>query len=35
MKADALFLSLFLTLLAVLLFVQLQAYLKGVGFFRP
>ena len=31
MKANALFLGLLLTLLAVLIFVQLQAYVNGVG----
>ena len=34
-KANILFLSLFLTLLAVLVFVEVQAYLTGVGLFRP
>ena len=34
-KANTLFLSMLLTLLAVLVFVELQAYLAGVGFFRP
>jgi hypothetical protein len=34
-KANVLFLSLFLTSLAVLVLVELQAYLNGVGFFRP
>src|SRR4030095_1141315 len=30
-----LFLSLFLSILAVLVFVELQVYLTGVGLFRP
>jgi uncharacterized membrane protein YvbJ len=34
-KANTVFLSLFLTSLAVLVFVELQAYVNGVGFFRP
>jgi uncharacterized membrane protein YvbJ len=34
-KVNALFLSLFLASLAVLVFVEVQAYLNGVGFFRP
>jgi len=34
-KANILFLSLFLTLLALLVFVEVQAYLSGVGLFRP
>ena len=34
-KANTLFLSLFLTVLAVLVFVELQVYLNGVGLFRP
>lgn len=34
-KANVLFLSLLLTSLAVLVSVELQAYLNGVGFFRP
>lgn len=34
-KAYTIFLSLFLTSLAVLVFVELQAYSNGVGFFRP
>jgi hypothetical protein len=33
-KANALFLCALLTLLAVLLLVQLQAYLNGTGFFH-
>jgi hypothetical protein len=35
MKANAIFLSLFLATLAVLVFVQVQAYLNGAGFFHP
>jgi hypothetical protein len=34
-KANILFLSLFLTVLAVLVFIEVQAYLAGVGLFRP
>jgi hypothetical protein len=34
-NANTLFLSLFVITLAVLVFVELQAYLNGVGFFRP
>jgi len=34
-KVNTLFLSLFLTLLALLVFVEIQAYVNGVGFFRP
>ena len=34
-RANALFFSALLTLLGVLLFVQIQAYLNGNGFFRP
>ena len=34
-KANILFLSLFLTVLAVLVFIGIQAYLAGVGLFRP
>jgi hypothetical protein len=34
-KVNTLFLSLFLTLLAVLVLVEIQAYVNGVGFFRP
>ena len=34
-NANILFLSLFLTSLAVLVFVELQAYFNSVGFFRP
>jgi uncharacterized protein involved in exopolysaccharide biosynthesis len=34
-KAITLFLSLFLSIFAVLVFVELQVYLTGVGLFRP
>ena len=34
-RANALFFSALLTLLGVLLFVQIQAYLNGNGFFHP
>ena len=34
-KANILFVSLFLTVLSVLVFIEVQAYLGGVGLFRP
>jgi hypothetical protein len=34
-KANTLFISLFLTSLALLVFIELQAYSNGVGLFRP